>query len=150
LLVFSLIFDFYLSKKVQIIEKQLEKRPAPVKKSLAKNQPVTVPEVLYNIAGTIKDKTNRVLILEAFIPTKTVGGKPVQKKERREVIVTSGTKIVKLSFVESENKKRIQLKEQPLTFADLKIGDYVEAIANYNIKNQRRFEASQIRVLPRK
>lgn len=144
----SILFsNYYLSKKIAEIESQL--RP-PQKEEITPESPkVTLPKVLYNLAGTIQKLEKNSLILEAMIPQVDETGQPVQKSEVRKVIVSPTTKVSRLVFITQEGTDRKVPEETPIIFGNLKIGDYIEVISNQDISEKQEFEVTQIRLLPK-
>lgn len=109
---------------------------------------VSLPKVLYNLAGTIKEIENQTILLEASIPQIDEAGQPVAKREMRRVKITNLTKFSLLTFVETQPGRKTP-QETSITFKNLKVGDYIDVISNQDISQAEEFEATQIRVLPR-
>ncbi|MCX6761062.1 MAG: hypothetical protein NTZ84_03115 [Candidatus Nealsonbacteria bacterium] len=112
-------------------------------------QKIIIPKVLYNLAGLVQELDKNSFILEASIPQLNDSGKPIQKKETRKVNITSATRFSRLTFVSQEGETGKAPVETPMTFSDIKVGDYIEVIANQDISQALEFEASQARSLPR-
>jgi len=113
------------------------------------NQKITVPKVIYNLAGLVQKLEENSFILEASIPQLDQSGKVTQRKETRKINVTSGTKFSRLTFVAQPGSTGKSPLETPMTFGEIKVGDYIEVIANQDISQAQDFEASQVRELPR-
>jgi regulatory protein YycI of two-component signal transduction system YycFG len=112
------------------------------------NQKITVPKVLYSLAGLVQKVEENSFTLEASIPQIDASGNPVQKKEIRTVKVTPATTFSQLTFVIQEGEAGKVPVEKPMSFSDIKIGDYVEVISDQDISQASEFEASQTRFLP--
>lgn len=122
--------------------------PPPEKVSEGAESPkVTLPQVLYNLAGSIRKMEQDSFLLEASIPILNGNNQLTQKTEIRKVFVTPITRFSSLNFITQGNKKIPQ--ETKITFQDLKIGSYVEVISNQDIFQKPEFEATQIRILPK-
>lgn len=115
--------------------------------NLPKPQKVTLPKVLYNLAGSIQEIGTNFLVLDAAIPGMDDSGQPIIKKEIRKVLTTLSTKFTRLTFIEKPGSTSKTPQETTIGFKDLKKGDYVEAVSNQDIWNKQEFEATLIRVL---
>jgi hypothetical protein len=113
------------------------------------NQKIVIPKVLYNLAGLVQKTEENFFIMEADIPQLDENGKPIQKKEIRKVIITMSTGFSQLKFVAQEGKAGRAPVETPITFKDIKEGDYVEVISNQDISQDKEFEAGRVRSLPK-
>ncbi len=122
-------------------EKEMPKKEEPPK--------VTLPKVLYNLAGPIQKLEKNSLILEANIPQLNEQGQLTPKIESRKVLITAKTKFSRLIFVAQEGKNQKTPQETNISFNDLNLKDYIEVISNQDISQAQEFEATQIRVLPR-
>jgi len=122
-------------------EKEMPKKEEPPK--------ITLPTVLYNLAGPIQELEKSFLILEAGIPQLNEQGQLTHKIESRKVFVTLNTKFTRLTFVAQEGKSQKTPQETNIFFKDLKVKDYIEVISNQDISQSPEFEAIQIRILPR-
>lgn len=144
----SVLFsNYYLSKKIAEIESRLK---LPQEAELPQKGPkISIPKILYNLAGVIQKLEKSSLVLEATIPQLDETGQLTQKTEIRRVIVGSATKLSRLAFVTEEGTDRRISKETPIILRDLKIGDYIEVISNQDISGKQEFEATKIRILPK-
>lgn len=113
---------------------------APTKK-------ISLPKVLYNLAGSIQALEKSAVVLEATIPLLDETGQPTTKMEIRKALVTVATKFSRLTFVPTEDPNRKTPKETTITFKDLKVGDLIEVVSNQDITNKTEFEAILIRLL---
>lgn len=139
------IYGYYFSKEIPPSE-----IPSLVSEEIPQKEiKITLPKVLYNLAGTIKNLEKNSFVLEAGIPLLDENNQVVQKIEIRKVLITSATKISQLTFVTQAGTDKKTPKEILLTFKDLKIGDYVEVISNQDISQAPEFEVTQVRVLPK-
>jgi len=112
-------------------------------------QKITIPKVIYNLAGLVQKLEENSFILEASIPQLDQSGKVTQKKETRKINVTADTKFSRLTFVAQPGSTGKSPLETPMTFGEIKVGDYIEVIANQDISQAQDFEATQVRELPR-
>ncbi len=94
----------------------------------------TLPKALYNLAGEIQKIEKEAIFFEATIPQLDNAGNSIQKK------------FTSLTFVEVEPGKKSP-QDKPITFQDLKIGNYIEVVSNHNIAELQEFEVTQIRLL---
>lgn len=123
-------------------------QPSAVISQKAETPKIILPQVLYNLAGPIKLLDKNFLVLEAAIPQLNELNQVVQKIENRKVLVGPATRFSRLIFI-SQGEGAGTPKETSITFKDLKINDYIEAVSNKDISQAPEFEATQIRVLPR-
>ena len=122
-------------------EKETPKKEEPPK--------ITLPKVLYNLAGPIQELQKDYLIFEASIPQINDAGQLVPKTEARKVLIAPATKFSRLAFVAQAGTNQKTPQETSISFKDLKVKDYIEAISNQDISEAQEFQAIQIRVLPR-
>lgn len=108
---------------------------------------IILPAVIFNISGAIQAINPADLMVKALIIRADSNGVLGRNLEMRKVKITSETKFSQLK-IEEELGRQI-IKEIGFAFKDLKVGDYVEVIANYNIINKTEFEASQVRLSPK-
>jgi len=133
----------YKNTREQLLlqEKEMPKKEEPPK--------ITLPTVLYNLAGPIQELEKSFIILEAGIPQLNEQGQLTHKIELRKVFVIPTTKFSRLTFVTQEGTNQKTPQETVILFKDLKVKDYIEAISNQDISEAQEFQAIQIRVLPR-
>ena len=129
-----------------------EKKPVgpqqpPEEETPAEEEKITTPTVIYNLAGSIEEIRERIIVFEAVIPQIGEGNQLIPKKETRRVLVGLGTEIYSLNYVLHEETGKKIPKETKLSFEDLKVGDYVEVISSENIRDKEEFGATKIRVL---
>lgn len=129
---------YYFSQK--ITSGPPEKEPPP-------KEEIKLPKTIYNLAGAIQKLEQNALLFGATINQLDQNGQLVQRIETRKAIITQTTKLTSLTFTETEPGRKTP-KETPITFKDLKLGDYIEVISNRDISQAEEFEATQIRVLP--
>lgn len=110
---------------------------------------IELPKILYNLVGLVQDLDEDSFILQASIPQVNESGQLYQKTEERRVNITASTKITKLTFVSQEGQSGKTPVETPMTFDDIKVGDYIEVIASQDISQVAEFEADQARFLPK-
>lgn len=110
---------------------------------------ITLPKILYNLAGPVKNFDKKSITFEASIPQLDEKGEAIAKIEIRKALITSATKFTHLTFVAQPGTNSQTPLETSITFQDIKIGDYIEIISNQDISQKEEFEATQIRVLPR-
>jgi hypothetical protein len=100
------------------------------------------PEEMKNINGVIKGVYGATIDLEIndlndYLPH--LDGSP-QKKEIRYVYVTSNTKI---SLIDSMGN----IQTKTLKTSDLKIGNAITVYSNENLRNAKKFDATEIQVI---
>lgn len=150
LIVCIFLIIFYVNWEVNNLEKEPSLIRLNNKKTEKSNQEkIILPKVIYSLAGTIKEINwqENYIMFEVLIPESEKDNQIVYRKEIRKVLVTPDTKINKLIFLVDENNKKT-IQEAPLSFKDLKLKDYIEAIANQDISTLQEFSAVQIRVQP--
>lgn len=136
-------FGDYLGKK----EGQ---QPVSQEESSQNEEPqVTLPKVLYNLAGPIQELQKDYLIFDASIPQINDAGQLVPKTEVRKVLIAPATKFSRLAFVAQAGTNQKTPQETVIAFKDLKVKDYIEVVSNQDIYEAQEFQAIQIRVLPR-
>lgn len=113
--------------------------PAPAK--------IVLPKILYNLAGSIKSLEKSAVILDAYIPYLDENGDPAKKNEIKKALVTSDTRITRLTFVAEPGSDRRSPQENPVGFSELKIGDSIEVVSNQDITDKAEFDAILIRIL---
>ena len=139
----------YFSDSIsKIIKEQASLQKGEVAKEEEPPQ-VTLPKVLYNLAGPIQQLGVGMLVLEAEIPQLTETGEVSQKIESRKVFVTASTKFSRLTFVAQAGNSQKTPQETVIAFKDLKVKDYIEVVSNQDISQAAEFTAVQIRILPR-
>jgi len=115
------------------------------------NQPpvktVTLPKVLYNLAGSIQEIAKDSIVFEAAVPYLDNNNEAAIKNEVRKALITATTKFSRLSFVEKPGSKSRVPQEASISLNDLKKGDYVEVVSNQDISQAPTFEATLIRML---
>lgn len=132
---------FYYQKK--------QKESSPPKPGVSSSVPnVSIPGVLYNLAGRIEKIEGEAIVFEAIIPQIDERNQLISKKETRRAIVTSDTSFIRLITAAQQEAGLGVSQENQITFKDLKIGDYIEVISSQNISQLIEFEAVKIRVLP--
>jgi len=109
---------------------------------------ITLPKVLYNLTGTIKSIGNNAFAFDATIPQLDENKQVFTTVETRSVLISADTKINRLTFVAKEGSKNKNPVETAITFAALKIGDYVEVVSNQDISDKKEIRATRIRILP--
>ena len=109
---------------------------------------IILPSILYNLSGVIKELEQDSFLFGAKLTELDEKGQILEKTEIRKVIITSTTKFNRLTFVETEPGRKT-IKESPIIFQDLKVGDYIEAVSNQDISRAEEFEATLIRILPK-
>ncbi len=140
--------NYQLFQKINWLESIIQ-IPGEKTEVIPKVPKITVPKVLYNLAGLIKKMENRTIFLEASIPQVDENGNPSQITEIRKITVKPDAKISRLTFVAQEGTDEKVPKENQITLADLKIGDYIEVISNKDISQETEFEVVQVRLLPK-
>ena len=110
---------------------------------------ITLPKIIYNLAGTVKNFDKKSITFEASIPQLDEKGEAITKIEIRTALIAPTTKFTRLSFVTQPETDRQTPLEISITFQDIKIGDYIEVISNQDISQKDEFEATLIRILPR-
>ena len=135
----------YYSKKEEPINGT---NPPPQKEEEPKaSSPATVPDVLHNLRGAIKEFDGGNIVMEAEIPQVDENGKLILLAEIKKVLITSDTKITSLSFVIHEPTGKKIPREEDIRFNDLQIGDYIEVLSGQNIRIEKEFEVSKVRIL---
>lgn len=119
---------------------------SPPKETPEEEPKIILPTILYNLSGTIKKLEKDSLSFEAKLTQLDEKGQLIEKMEIRKAIITSTTKFNRLTFVEAEPGRKT-IKESPIAFKDLKMGDYIEAVSNQDISHAEEFEATLIRIL---
>lgn len=146
--VFLIFIGLISSYNYYISQKKVTPTPTPVEKETPPETPkITLPKILYNLAGTIQKIDKGSLLFEATIPLLDEKGQPITKTETRKVMITPNTKFTRLTFVEVEPGRKTP-QETLINFRNLKLEDYIEVISNRDISQAEEFEATQIRVLP--
>lgn len=143
----SMIFvNFYLSRKISQITSGLPQinHETTHSQNLQKN---TIPDIIYNLAGSIKKIEDKTFLMAAAMPQLDENNKPVVKTELKKIFTSSTTKFSYLTFVSKDDSGSKTPEETQISFTDLKIGDYVEVISNKNVKGEQEVEATKIRVL---
>jgi hypothetical protein len=115
--------------------------------NLPKPQKITLPKVLYNLAGSIQEIGTNFIVLDAAIPEMDDSGQSIIKKEIRKVLTTISTKFTRLTFIEKSGSTSKTPQETAIGLKDLEKGDYIEAVSNQDIWDKQEFEAILIRVL---
>jgi len=139
----SLLSNYYLFQELKKIKYPRIQVPH---KKISK---ITMPKVIFNVAGTVEKIEGNRITLKASIPYLDEQGNPAQKTEVRTALITPSTKFTSLIFVSQPNLKTKIPQETQISLEDLKIGDYIEVIAKQDISQKQEFEVSQIRILPR-
>jgi len=149
LILISLIVIILLSI-LSLFKEDLNEFNLPESKSFQREKPpkVTLPDVVYNLTGTVKKFEKNSIIFEATIPKLNEKNEIVMETELRKALVTPLTKFTRLSFIKQEGTNRETPQEKSITFQDIKINDYIEVISNQNILQKQEFEVTQIRILP--
>jgi len=146
-LVFLIYLNYHFSKKISQLELEFQKT-AISKKETKEPPKVSLPKVLYNLTGKIKNLERNTIVFEANVPVIDENNQPRSKIEIRKAIITPNTKFTRLTFVQKESdNKKIPL-ETNITLNDLKISDYIDVISNQDIYQKEEFESTEIRVLP--
>ncbi len=109
--------------------------------ALPKPREVVLPKILYNLSGAIASLDSGSIVFNAEIIKKDENGEIVKSLESRKAIISAGTNFSRLSF-----DKNIP-KEEKLSIADFKVGNYIEVISDRDISNAFEFKATQIRIL---
>lgn len=109
---------------------------------------IILPSILYNLSGAIKKMESNSISFEAELNGLDEKGQLTKRMEVRKAIITPTTKFYHLTFVEIEPGRKT-IKESPITFKDLRVGDYIEAVSNQDISHAEEFEATLIRILPK-
>lgn len=108
---------------------------------------ITLPKVLYNLAGSIQEIAKDSLLFEAAVPYLDKNNEAAIKNEVRKALITATTKFSSLTFVEKPGSKSRVPQETAISLKDLKKGDYVEVVSNQDISQAQVFEATLIRIL---
>lgn len=146
--IFFGVFAFIIYQRIGRLESFIQ-TPEKKTETSQKIPKITVPEVLYNLAGLIKKIENGTIFLEASIPKVDENGNPSQITEIRKITVKPDAKISRLTFVAQEGTDEKAPKENQIILTDLKVGDYIEVISNKDISKSTEFEAVQVRLLPK-
>lgn len=136
-----LYFSYILKGKVSVLPF------SPSQKTATPTPKITLPKILYNLTGSILKLENNTVFFDAGIPQIDENGQPVQKREQRTALITPTTKFSSLTFVNQEGSDKKTPLETPLTFKDLRVGDFIEVISNRDISQTAEFEITQLRVL---
>jgi len=136
-------FSYYSQKEEPINGVKLP----PQEEEESKTPPVTVPDVLHNLRGTIKEFDKGNIVMEAEIPQIDEDGKLVSLAEIKKILITPDTKITSLSFVIHEQTGKKIPREEDIRFQDLQVGDYIEVLSGQNIRIEKEFEVSKVRIL---
>jgi len=144
LLFLTVIILFLFFKKEPVVS------VLPENKTPQKEAPkITLPKILYNLAGPVQNFDKISITFEASIPQLDEKGEAITKIEIRKALITPTTKFIRLTFVAQPETDRQTPLEISITFQDIKIGDYIEVISNQDISQKEEFEATLIRILPR-
>lgn len=108
---------------------------------------IIIPEEIFNLSGVIMEIKNDSLIFDAKIPYLDESGIAMSKNESREAIIGVNTELKKMSIIAKEGTNKKTVQETNMNFSELKVGDYIEAIARENIKDLVEFEAAKIRIM---
>lgn len=105
------------------------------------------PEVMNNINGTIKGIYGATIDLEIKDPNDYLPhlDGSTQKKEIRYVYITSNTKISLLDYTKIDSAGNAQTKT--LKSSDLKIRDSITVYSNENLRDAKKFDATEIQVI---
>lgn len=141
----GILISSSLDKQVNLAPEAKVELPA---EPLTKTPKITMPEILYNLTGSIQEIEEDAIILEVNIPYVDETNQIAHKTETRKAIVNSETNFSSMIFVDTEEPNRKIIQESEITFRDFKIGDQIEVIANQDIKDKQEFEVVQVRILP--
>jgi len=143
-----------LARSIWSLNETLQKNTAVIntaKEAPGLPKPVikpSIPDVLFNLSGLIKEHGGSFLMMEADIPSMLESGQVAREKEIRRVLVNTETKVSRLNIITDQQTKKQLIQEVAAVFKDLKVGDLIEVIAKDDISQAYEFTASQIRLLP--
>lgn len=140
--VLILSLGLYLGNKNgrKIGNKETEDRLSPIVNSVF---PKPADEIT-NLTGVIKEIYGAQISFEIADPADYLphpDGTP-QKKQIRTASISKSTQIVSISFDKQGNPKTT-----PLKISDLKIGDTITVRSDQNLREAKKFDASQIELL---
>ncbi len=103
---------------------------------------------IYIVSGKIVDIQDKTFFLEA--PVFDIKNKrwATDKKEIRKLTVGDKTKLLKQAYEWDEKEKEMELETDEIKFADLKIGDRLNANYSGNILGAKDFTPTLITILP--
>ena len=146
------IFISGLIKAQKLAEKSEVVAPEPIapqaESPSVKAQKIIVPDIIYNLTGTVQNIEENSIILKANIPHLNEANQPVQRTETRKIVIGPTTNFSRLNFVAQKESGRKAIQESTITFQELKAGDHIEVIAREDITKSEEFEAAQVRILP--
>jgi len=120
----------------------------PALQDQAPPQQATLPDILYNLTGSVRIVGKDSLTFEAKIPEITEDNRLIYRLENRTVSITSNTRVTSLVFILEETGQR-RPQESEIDFADLQEGDSIEVISNRDVRGEQNIIATQVRLLPR-
>lgn len=135
--------SYYSQKDDQVDNIQ----PPPKENNEQETPDIVAPSVLHNLRGTIKEFDEGNIIMEAEIPQVNQGGELISLVEIKKVLITPDTKIVKQSFGIHEPTGKKIVQEEDLVFGSLQVGDSIEVLSGENLRTEKEFEVSKIRLL---
>jgi len=107
-----------------------------------------LPEEIKSILGKVIEIKEKTILVEASIRVSRFPlpeGEDIEKKNIK-VIVTDQTEITKRELTEPLLPEEIgEIKEKPLVFSDIKVGDNISVFSEENIKGKTEIIASQIK-----
>ncbi|MDP3057057.1 MAG: hypothetical protein Q8N37_00865 [bacterium] len=116
--------------------------PAETAAPARKTPEIILPKVLYNLSGKITKIEKSAVIFDATISSKDFKGEIVSSTESRRANIDSATNIKKLVFVKNSPVESV------INLSDIKVGDYIEVIAEQDISSAIEFSATQMTILP--
>jgi len=116
-----------------------------------------IPDVIYNLNGTIKEISGNIIVVEGDAPYwENQNGSADEPDENnqlpstqriRQIQINSETEITRLDLVVHKETGKLMSQEVKITLKDLKTGDRVTVISSQNIKDKEVFQATKIRLM---
>jgi len=144
----AILFSYYFVSEVKKVKMALETSRNGLPSDFPTLNKIHTPKVLYNLAGLVEEKGGEYLMLEATIPQIDEEGRVFKRTETRTILIGEDTKFSRLAFVSQEGSDRRVPQKTSITFAQIRIGDYVEVISNRDVSKSQEIYASQIKILP--